>query len=92
MPRFRGRSCLFSHSKAAFQNTAWEAGLLSKHRGQRAEIALYCKVWMKKQGPWIMHLPVSQALCNNGAEGKGGNWGMQKEERWRQFLRSCEPA
>lgn len=93
MARFRGKSCLFSHRRAVFQNTAEEAGLPSTDRDlQRAEIALYRKAWVKKQGPWVMHLPVFEALSNNGAEGKEGKRGTQKEERWRQFLRSYEPT
>lgn len=39
-----------------------------------------------------MGLPAFKTLCNDGAEGKEGKGGMQKEERWRQFLRSYEPA
>lgn len=39
-----------------------------------------------------MRHPAFEALSNSGAECKEGKLDMQKEERWRQFLRSYKPA
>lgn len=89
LPRFRGRPCLLSHRWAVFRR----AGLLSIDRDLHwAEIAPYCKVWVKKGGSWAMYQPAFEALRNSGAECKERKPGMQKEERGRQFLRSYKTA
>lgn len=48
--------------------------------------------WDERGGSWAMRHPAFEALSNSGAECKEGKLDMQKEERWRQFLRSYKPA